>query len=198
MALGKDWKGDLATMIVTHIMAQVKAALGFEPTEARRARAIAEFRNLIDQSCPFKDDVAYEEVRLRPDPDEGGCYVVCHHDPTLECRGRQHFCVAHDAMFDAPESCPKGRGSIRRVAEDVGTAVRLLEDASRRDPNVTWEIARITNTQHAIDPRGAGFGITVTNWSTPDPQHPHRAFEKAGYNRTVTEAAVAALHRVNR
>ena len=49
---------------------------------------------------------------------------------------------------------------IRADADDVTEAVLLLEEEFG-GKDVSWNISKITNTAHAIDPIGQGFFVTL-------------------------------------
>lgn len=87
--------------------------------------------------------------------------------------------------------------------QDLAEAVKLLE----AEPDVhCWDLSRITNSQHAVDPRGKGLSVTVVHSLEPmvtslsQTMRPSpsllRVWEKAGRNRTIVNATKVAIGRL--
>jgi len=70
---------------------------------------------------------------------------------------------------------------------DLIQTVRFLESSPLID---TWSICKISHEHHIIPPFGKGYGLTVHGRSAA------RAFEKAGRGRSLFQAALRALERL--
>lgn len=84
--------------------------------------------------------------------------------------------------------------------DDVAKAVAFLEESL--DDMAMYELGRIKNPDHAISPRGEGFGVLVRQWyylKHPAPGSEPRmrqVWEKCGDGRSAYTAAVACVDRL--
>jgi hypothetical protein len=72
---------------------------------------------------------------------------------------------------------------------DLHAAVLLLEQTPAVE---SWQLTRITNVEHAVPPRGMGFGVAVSH-SAPPGRQPITVWIKAGSDRTILQAAELAV-----
>jgi hypothetical protein len=80
--------------------------------------------------------------------------------------------------------------TMKTDVADLAAAITLLEEDAHVD---SWNITKITNIGHAIDPLGPGYGVTI--WARDGRVAERVLFEKSGTERSILDAAKEALRR---